>query len=50
MITRLICFLVIGWNGEQSLLSKSIDDERKELSRKSREGYDDELDQGRVSI
>lgn len=43
-------FIVVGWDGQKSLLSKSMDDDRKRMNAKSLdEEYDDEFDEGRVS-
>jgi hypothetical protein len=40
----------VDWTGKESLLSKLIDRDRNSQTDKSRDDYDDELDQGRVSI
>ena len=44
-----IVFLVLGWNGQKSILSKSLEEDRKRSNEKSLDDeYDDEFDQGRV--
>lgn len=52
LFNHLIYFiLVVGWDGEQSALSRSLDEDRKRSNdRKMDDEYDDEFDEGRVSI
>jgi hypothetical protein len=41
-------FVVVGWDGQQSLLSKCIEDTKREPQKTREEILDEELDQGKV--